>query len=739
MKKIFSQIFIGLAFVFSATGVLAESESTPPPTFDLGSPIPNFVTESGTLEISEDNYGTKIDVVFPVRSGTAYSYIGTIDGELRVYKEGEEYYNSSPLAVKTADISFDSTDNNLAYARFEVLFKYKSSTMEVNRSLYPFEEGSGYSFVYMANASGDIIEEDEVDNSAILTEDFPEYFDPYTLSIESEISGEFFDDGNVIVIDDFIGLRIGDEFNITANISSSQGKEYEPVLEGFKPDQIICNDAPDSGVLNTKTWSCNVIGTGTGNSELFVFPKGFPEFKSSSIVVQVVQTEPVTIIESNTEVYVQNGDAISVYDEFVELEVGDEFWIESKFINAEGNIDPILKGVKNNQITCRAPVKLSAHHWSWDCEVIGSGNGNNELFVTPSGSYTSEFSSVVVQVKKTPKLSQCDISVTGNPYLRYYTYDGEGDSKLKGNDVKLKAGIRKKGTCNTNVETKITINNIPYYVSLKPSDFNNDRANIEYSVYTDVETSTIEVKRNRHNLKTNNSYTLSIKADYANRITETNEGNNFRSAYRSFSITDPSDYKNYSYKAKNFKTLKKKTKKTFSDKNRIKRKDAVDYLSERGIINGYQNGQFKPQNSVTRAEALKMIFTAVSEESSAEVSRVSFKDVDNADWFAGYVQMAYENGYVKGYKDGSFKPHKTVNKAELLKISFNIFGIEVDDYEAQNALPSDIEDYHWFKKYFAFAVDNDLIDLQYSKAYPDEQMTREEFSEFLYRLIQLQE
>lgn len=177
-------------------------------------------------------------------------------------------------------------------------------------------------------------------------------------------------------------------------------------------------------------------------------------------------------------------------------------------------------------------------------------------------------------------------------------------------------------------------------------------------------------------------------------------------------------------------------KKNFSDAGKIRNKNAVEFLQQRGILGGYADGSFKPENSINRAESIKVLLEALGEKpSTGELGR-EFSDVHKDDWFAGYVKKAKENGVVKGYEDGSFRPTQTVNQAELLKIAFQSFGINLSGY-AVSTLPNNADTNAWYAVYLQYAVDHDLLDTQ--DVNPEKNMTRDSFSEFVYRLIQQQE
>lgn len=93
--------------------------------------------------------------------------------------------------------------------------------------------------------------------------------------------------------------------------------------------------------------------------------------------------------------------------------------------------------------------------------------------------------------------------------------------------------------------------------------------------------------------------------------------------------------------------------------------NAVSTLSNMGIINGYEDGTFKPNASITRAE-----FTAIATrffDYEAEYDG-AFNDVSARAWYADYVQAAVDMGLVDGYPDGGFHPNSNITRAEAVTI-----------------------------------------------------------------------
>ena len=93
---------------------------------------------------------------------------------------------------------------------------------------------------------------------------------------------------------------------------------------------------------------------------------------------------------------------------------------------------------------------------------------------------------------------------------------------------------------------------------------------------------------------------------------------------------------------------------------------AVSTLSNMGILGGYEDGTFRPNASITRAEFAKI---AVSFFDWADVYAVnSFVDVRDSAWYANYVAVAAEIGLIEGYGGNVFRPDATITRAEACTI-----------------------------------------------------------------------
>ena len=148
--------------------------------------------------------------------------------------------------------------------------------------------------------------------------------------------------------------------------------------------------------------------------------------------------------------------------------------------------------------------------------------------------------------------------------------------------------------------------------------------------------------------------------------------------------------------------------------------DAIQYVKDQEIVDGYEDGTFKPDNSINRAEFTKIIMEAVFPGESRGIR--CFTDVNN-EWFAKYVCRAKVEGIISGYPDGYFKPAVYISFAEAAKIIVNAFeintGIRTDDPV-------------WYKPY--------VDELGLKHAIPmsidsfSKNITRGEMAEIIYRL-----
>src|SRR5665648_220629 len=90
---------------------------------------------------------------------------------------------------------------------------------------------------------------------------------------------------------------------------------------------------------------------------------------------------------------------------------------------------------------------------------------------------------------------------------------------------------------------------------------------------------------------------------------------------------------------------------------------------DNGLIKGYPDGTFKPDNNITRAEFITLVNRAFEYTKTAPIS---FTDVNQNAWYASAIGVAVEAGYISGYPDGTMKPENPISREEAATIIMRI-------------------------------------------------------------------
>jgi uncharacterized protein YkwD len=130
---------------------------------------------------------------------------------------------------------------------------------------------------------------------------------------------------------------------------------------------------------------------------------------------------------------------------------------------------------------------------------------------------------------------------------------------------------------------------------------------------------------------------------------------------------------------------------TFNDAIEHRYKAAIEYAQKNRIVKGYDDGTFKPNNPLNRAEFTKILVESILGQTPGPPGEACFPDVESGQWFEKYV--CYGKGKLfDGYPDGTFQPGNNVNVAEAAKIVSNAFNIST---------PAEVEGEMWFGRYLA--------------------------------------
>ena len=129
--------------------------------------------------------------------------------------------------------------------------------------------------------------------------------------------------------------------------------------------------------------------------------------------------------------------------------------------------------------------------------------------------------------------------------------------------------------------------------------------------------------------------------------------------------------------------------KDFTDSSKVEYKEAVDVVSAAGIVEGYENGAFNPQNTLTRGAAAKIICNLILGPTTAGAlvaDTAPYSDVPTTNTFAGYIAYCKKEGIISGYADGTFRPAATLTGYAFMKMLLGALGYdsEIEGYTGSN-------------------------------------------------------
>ncbi len=126
--------------------------------------------------------------------------------------------------------------------------------------------------------------------------------------------------------------------------------------------------------------------------------------------------------------------------------------------------------------------------------------------------------------------------------------------------------------------------------------------------------------------------------------------------------------------------------------------NALTYVTAQGIFKGYADGTFKPDQEINRAETVKVIVEGF-EVTLAEDDHTNggFSDTVIGEWYMPYLQTAKQKNIIRGYLDGTFKPQQTVSYVEMLKIFLETSGIDLPAEKAGDVWYKQYVDYALLK------------------------------------------
>ncbi|MCF6138811.1 S-layer homology domain-containing protein [Pseudalkalibacillus berkeleyi] len=184
-----------------------------------------------------------------------------------------------------------------------------------------------------------------------------------------------------------------------------------------------------------------------------------------------------------------------------------------------------------------------------------------------------------------------------------------------------------------------------------------------------------------------------------------------------------------------WRAMEVKDSQDFSDVNdQMYSYDAIQTLVQKGIIIGYGNGKFGPEDSVRRDHAAQMLTRSIVY--NPNVPPASFSDLLPTNPAFAEISVLSHYKVLNGYHNGTFRPTIELNRAEMAKIivtAFNLKGTGKQYFDDNT-----VEEY-WAYDYINILAENGItIGVGNNRYHPEYQVQREEFATFIYRALQKQ-
>ncbi|MCD7855874.1 MAG: S-layer homology domain-containing protein [Clostridiales bacterium] len=159
--------------------------------------------------------------------------------------------------------------------------------------------------------------------------------------------------------------------------------------------------------------------------------------------------------------------------------------------------------------------------------------------------------------------------------------------------------------------------------------------------------------------------------------------------------------------------------------------EAIEALAAKGIISGISATKFNPDANITRGDFCVIIAKAAG--FTGGDGATDFSDVDAAKYYAPYVAYAAENGIVNGYDDGSFKPEAPISRQEMMVVVARFLGADgTDDTEALSSFSDGSDVSAWAAPYVAYLANKGIVQGTDTGLKPLEAITRAQAAVLVY-------
>lgn len=152
----------------------------------------------------------------------------------------------------------------------------------------------------------------------------------------------------------------------------------------------------------------------------------------------------------------------------------------------------------------------------------------------------------------------------------------------------------------------------------------------------------------------------------------------------------------------------------------------IVYLTSKSIVSGYDNSTIRPNELVTRAQAISMIGRAL--ELDGTKRQTVFSDVASSSFASGYIDAAYKGKIINGFSDGTIRPNQPVTRAEMAIMLANAFSLVEQGNLSFSDVTSNVSGHEAIRKIATAKITQGFADGTFK---PHQFMTRADFSVFV--------
>lgn len=166
-------------------------------------------------------------------------------------------------------------------------------------------------------------------------------------------------------------------------------------------------------------------------------------------------------------------------------------------------------------------------------------------------------------------------------------------------------------------------------------------------------------------------------------------------------------------------------------KNNYWYSNSIQNIFDRGIVNGFPDGTYRPGSQISRAEAVTMVGRALNLETQSAGGH--FKDVSKSLYAYGYINKASELGFVQGLPDGKFYPEAPIKRGDMALIIQRVFNYT----HTQENIFHDIKSTDYYADAIQAAYENGIVEGYGDGLFmPESSITRAEFAQMLAKALE---